>query len=143
MQPGDLSRRILFVEDDKDDVFLIQYACKRAGITEPMSFVENGQRAVAYLQAVGTADAPSLIFLDLNMPVMSGFDFLRWLRHHDKWRNVPVIVLTTSQNPADIASAYELGANAYVVKPSDPVELIEMFGAARTFWLTHNQVPSA
>lgn len=138
-------RTVLVVEDDKDDIFLLQHASKKAGMTGRMTFAENGKHAVELLQAlqaqpVAGSHAPELILLDLNMPVMNGLDFLRWLRNEPAWKKVPVIILTTSEDPRDVSSAYELGANAYTVKPNNPSELSDILKAVQHFWLTYNRV---
>lgn len=133
---------ILFIEDDNDDVFLLKRVCKTLGIG-PITFAANGRRAVEYLtpRLTGGGAADSLIFLDLNMPEMNGFDFLRWFRGEASMRTTPVIVLSTSENPSDMNTAYELGANAYLVKASDLNELTTMLRAAHTFWSQYNRLP--
>jgi two-component system, response regulator len=120
-----MSPTVLFVEDDADDVFLIQRACKSAQHDDPKEYLPNGKAAVDYLsQTVAQGRSlPRLIFLDLNMPLMGGLEFLSWLRNQPLLRNIPVVVLTTSVNPQDLATAYRSGANAYLVKPSSISEL--------------------
>jgi CheY-like chemotaxis protein len=136
------SAEILFVEDDEDDVLLLQHACKKAGILEQFTFFENGRRAVdalsIKLESGSKEIDPMLIFLDLNMPEMNGFEFLRWLRAQGRAGSIPVVILSTSENPADISLAYNLGANAYLVKSNTISELTEMISAARAFWLRYN-----
>jgi CheY-like chemotaxis protein len=131
--PSPQAQRILVVEDDKDDVFLIEYACTHACINAELSFAENGKHAIE--QLLDQSRAPDLILLDLNMPVMNGVDFLRWLRSQAAWQRLPVIIFTTSEDPRDIALSYELGANAYLVKPNIPSELSRILQAVQQFWL--------
>ena len=136
------ARRILFVEDDDDDVFLIKRACRNLGL-DRLDFASNGKLAAEFLRSLmataGTFEIP-LIFLDLNMPEMNGFEFLRWLRGEGPLRAVPVVIFSTSENPRDIESAYALGANAYMVKSSDTSELSKMISAADAFWRGYNRV---
>ncbi|HEY0433710.1 MAG TPA: response regulator [Chitinophagaceae bacterium] len=135
-----MSGHILFVEDDSDDVFLIQHAAKNAGLTQRLHFSANGKEAVEYLLPLVNSPAllPSLIFLDLNMPLMGGLEFLNWMRSQAALQTIPVIILTTSENPADIAAAYKAGANAFLVKPSVISELANMLIRATTLWLKDN-----
>src|SRR4051812_7831354 len=114
--PG-TSSVLLHVENDADDIFLTQRAFKKAGVTIPTPAVENGEQAVSYLLGKGKFQnrtdypLPSVILLDWNMPLMSGSDFLQWLRAQaGALRRVPVIVLTSSNNTSDMRQAYELGA---------------------------------
>lgn len=135
---------ILVVEDDKDDVFLLEHASKITGFPGSLTFAENGQQAVEWLenrqaQPPAAHDLPDLILLDLNMPVMGGLDFLRWLRSKSEFQKLPVLIFTTSQDPRDVESSYNLGANAYLVKPNSPTELSRMFRAAQNFWLADHR----
>jgi two-component system, response regulator len=143
---GVRSNTILLVEDDEDDVFLIRRACETAGIAGEITSAENGKAAVTFLEALSASPgaaqkSPEFIFLDLNMPVMNGLDFLRWLRSQARWRKLPVLVLTTSEDPRDISAAYELGANAYLVKPNSLADFAEMLRAVGSFWLRFNRSP--
>ncbi len=131
---------ILVVEDDKDDVFFLERAWKTAGLTGRLTFAENGREAVERLQnlksqPLAERDLPDLILLDLNMPVMGGLDFLRWLRSKSCFVKLPVLIFTTSQDPRDVESSYDLDANAYLVKPDTQIELSKMLKAAQNFWL--------
>jgi two-component system, response regulator len=139
------NKRILLVEDDVDDVFLIRHAFQRAGLNDQLSSAENGKAAVTLFETFAAQpdrkDAPEFIFLDLNMPIMNGLDFLRWLRSAARWRTLPVVILTTSEDPRDISAAYELGANAYLVKPSSPAAMTDMFKTVASFWFALNRSP--
>lgn len=139
-----MDTKIVFVEDDEDDIFLIDRACKAAGIDDERDFFTNGRAALNHLSNAATPEskttAVSLIFLDLNMPVMAGLEFLRWLRNQSALRHIPVVVLTSSENPQDLKSAYDAGANAYLVKPADLSQLTKMLGCATRFWLRYNRM---
>jgi len=99
---------------------------------------------IAYLQGANHfADReqyplPNLILLDLKMPRLSGFDVLAWLRHEEKCRWLPVIVLSSSNHEADVQRAYSLGANSYLVKPVAFDSLVEIVQAIERYWLTLN-----
>jgi len=137
------SENIVFVEDDADDIFLLKMACKKAGMTGSANFLENGRRAVEFfkpkLPLRENRSKPFLIFLDLNMPEMNGFEFLKWLRQEAAVSSVPVIILSTSENPMDIAKAYDVGANAYLVKANSIDDLTSLISVSLQFWTRLNR----
>ena len=111
--------RILLVEDDPDDIYIIRRIIGRAPISVDIQTCGNGQEALDYLESCGDADQrdlPDLILLDLNMPIMDGNEFIRRLRSESDHSALPVCVLTTSREEAVIQQAYEAGANAVVTK---------------------------
>jgi CheY-like chemotaxis protein len=132
MSSPSTDRTILLVDDNDDDVFLMQTIFRRIGIAAPMHVVQNGEEAVAYVAGKGEfADRqkyplPAMILLDLNMPRMNGFEFLKWLRQQPKLMRITVDVLTASNRPGDVERAFDAGANGYFVKPSRMEELSEM-----------------
>jgi len=139
-----VNRPLLFVEDDEDDIFIIRSTLEREGIGTNTNFVENGQMAVKYLESCLTSSLsanafPALIFLDINMPLMNGFEFLKWRREQPALQSIPVLMLTSSDSQHDISAAYELGANAYLVKPMSVSELSSLLKSAHEFWLNHNR----
>jgi CheY-like chemotaxis protein len=131
---------ILLIEDSEDDAFLLEKALNREGINCSLRRVENGVQAVSYLEGEGNhADRnispfPDVVFTDLNMPVMDGFEVLHWLKTHPKRSVLPVMVFSASADAGDIDRAYRLGANAYLVKPSSMVELQASVVVAHEFW---------
>ncbi|MCX5816495.1 MAG: response regulator [Proteobacteria bacterium] len=123
---------ILLVEDDSLSVRLIQRAFRKTGLTNPLQIVNDGEQAVAYLAGQSKyADRtdyplPALILLDLYMPRKSGHEVLAWMREQPGLKDLPVVVLTASQEPADIEKAYSLGAQSYLLKPMTPESLKEV-----------------
>ena len=123
---------ILHVEDDPNDTLLFQHACNKAGVIFDLQAVSDGDQAIAYLR--GAADFsdrlkhpfPKLILLDLKMPRVSGFDVLTWLQGENVFKQVPVVVLTSSNHDADVKRAYDLGAKSYLVKPVGFEALVEL-----------------
>ena len=113
---------ILLVDDNRDDAFMLTYALKHAGIPNPVEFVHDGEQAIKYLKGEGAyADRirfpiPELVLLDLQMPCVTGFEFLEWLRREPGLRHLPVIVLATINSAEDVLRAYQLGANAFLGK---------------------------
>jgi CheY-like chemotaxis protein len=139
---------ILYVEDREEDVFLLQYAFQEAGITNPLRIVSNGEEAIEYLSGQGKfADRkafplPSLMLLDLQLPLKMGLEVLDWIRQQPSFKSLIVIILSSSIHESDIRRAYELGANAFLVKPSDSKQLADMCQALNHFWFVHNQPAS-
>jgi len=123
---------ILHVEDDPNDTLLFQHACRKAGIVFDLQAVSDGDQAMAYLRGMNNFSdrskypLPQLILLDLKMPRVSGFDVLTWLQSQDGLKQVPVIVLTSSNHDADVKRAYALGAKSYLVKPVGFEALVEL-----------------
>jgi CheY-like chemotaxis protein len=133
-------RSILIVEDTPDDVVLLKAAIRRAKLTNPIQVVTDGEAAVQYLCGKGCfADraaypVPGAILLDLKLPKLNGFDVLQWLKEHEEYRVIPVMVLSASEIERDVARAYQLGANCYLVKPGTLTELVELMELAFRFW---------
>lgn len=142
-----MNRAVLLVEDLENDVFLINRTWAKAGIQIPLHSVSDGHLAIAYLAGDGAyADRqkyplPCLVLLDLKLPYLMGMDVLTWIRSQSHLRGLPVIILTSSALQRDIDEAYQLGANAFLVKPSDIFQLGEMVRLIRDFWLQANQLP--
>lgn len=141
-----MPRSILLVEDNEDDVFFFQTAAKKAGWTSPVVVAHNGRQAVEILSGVisdpSGATAFSLVLLDIKMPFMSGLEVLEWIREQAALRFLPVLMLSSSEQTADIKTAYRLGAASYLVKPSNPEELTNMLRVIDAYWLRHNRLPS-
>jgi CheY-like chemotaxis protein len=139
-------RTILQVDDDPNDVFLLRHAMKKVGLTNPVQVATDGRQAIGYLKGAGKfADRekfpmPSLVLLDLKLPYVMGLEVLKWIRRQPGAAPI-VILLTASAEDADIASAYKLGANAFLTKPSKAGDLEQMVTAIKDFWLTHNTFP--
>jgi CheY-like chemotaxis protein len=139
---------ILLVDDDSNDALLVRKAAQKTLEGIPISVVNNGQEAIEYLKGQGVyADRakypfPDIILLDLKMPVMNGFEVLRWVRAQPKLKRLPVIVLTGSVHEKDTKAAYEEGANSYLVKPANFNDLVETMRNVGDFWLGGTKLPS-
>lgn len=138
-------RTVLLVEDNEDDVELILYAFEKAGIVNPIVRLSDGDAAVGYVAGSGAyADRerhplPSLVLLDLKLPRRSGFEVLEAIRNHKATEHTPVVVLTSSDQTADIKLAYTQGANAYLVKPVSREALLTMVKTLDAFWIKLNR----
>ena len=147
MSPGSPHKPILVVEDDPTDREMIALAFKRAGVASPVVTVEDGQEALDYLQAQGRfwerhpEDLPAVIVLDLDMPRMDGFEFLRRVKPTPDLAAIPVVVLTTSEFDKDLSQSYALGAKSCITKPGDFERLVEVARTVHEYWCEINQVP--
>jgi CheY-like chemotaxis protein len=138
---------ILLAKDNEDYAVLFQRAMRSAKIEAGLEIVRDGCEAVAYLAGEEPyADRarhpfPKLVLLDLKMPRMDGFEVLSVVREKLGFRQLPVIVLTNSENPADIRRAYELGATSFFRKPDSLEGLDEMIHVLHAYWLKFNHFP--
>ncbi|MDH5475230.1 MAG: response regulator [Cyclobacteriaceae bacterium] len=136
----DKNKPILLVEDDLVDAMTVGRALKEVGITNEVHHVKNGEEAIDYLNNEENK-SPSLIFLDLNMPVMSGLEFLKERADNGgKYKQIPIIVLTTSKDDNDIAKCFDNYVAGYMVKPVDFYEFVEMIKSINSYW-TLSQSP--
>ncbi|MBZ0307501.1 MAG: response regulator [Anaerolineae bacterium] len=124
---------VLLVEDDKIDVMTIQRIFRELHILNPLVVASNGEEALAYLQG---ADRVGVILLDLNMPRMSGLEFLAHVKADEKLKSIPVVVLTTSAHEEDIQRAYALSVAGYMVKPVDYAQFVDMMKNIHGYWTT-------
>jgi chemotaxis family two-component system response regulator Rcp1 len=135
---------ILLVEDNDDDVFLTREAFDAASLRVNLHHVDNGEKCLQFLRREGVyadAPAPDLILLDMHMPVMNGHEVLAEIVKDDQLRHLPVVVLTTSYEAADIRKMYDLRCNSYITKPVDFENFVEMIGQLAGYWLTVVVVP--
>jgi CheY-like chemotaxis protein len=123
---------ILLVEDDPDDVFFLRQAFRKAGVRQAVRVVSDGRQAIDYLGGAGPYGdrarhpLPCLVLLDIKLPLESGLDVLRWLRGREEHKDLPVVMLTSSDLPADRAEASRHGIEAYQVKPMRMADLVRM-----------------
>ena len=132
---------VLLVEDDLNDIFLVKRAFKMAQVKNPLQVVTDGQEAMLYLRGEGKysdRDAyplPKLMVMDIRMPRRSGFEVLQWVKGSTgALRRIPIVIVSSSDNPDDINRAYELGANAYMVKPVDFRAVEHLFHSITQYW---------
>ena len=134
-------RPLLLIEDEESDVRFFERALSMAGATIPLRVARDGAEALAYLEGGGEfADrarhpVPLLVVLDLKLPQRSGLEILAWMRATPVLRDIPVVVLTSSQEPQDIARAQALGIDAYEVKPVHFPDLVKIVRSIRARWI--------
>ena len=139
-------RTILIAEDNANDLELTLAALQDNGVANEVVAVRDGAEAIDYLEQRGrfadrAGDNPVLALLDLKMPKVDGLEVLRYIKRHAALRAIPVVMLTSSREEADLIRSYELGANAYVVKPVDFGEFMNAVRRLGGFWAVVNEVP--
>jgi CheY-like chemotaxis protein len=138
---------ILLAEDREDDVLLIRRAFAQAKIVNPVQVVSDGEEAISYLAGTEKYDnrvefpLPALVLLDLKMPLVDGFEVLKWVRKQPELAALRIVVLTSSDNIRDINTAYELGANSFLVKPMDFENVVELGKLIQDYWLQMSKTP--
>ena len=146
MRPSALGRpvRILQVEDSPGDVRLTREVFREADVANDLVVVEDGERALAYLRGeppYADRERPDLLLLDLNLPRKDGREVLQELKADPALRRTPVIVLTTSAAERDIVESYDMAVNAYLTKPVDLSEFVEVVRSIECFWLRNAHLP--
>jgi CheY-like chemotaxis protein len=137
---------ILVAEDNDDDALLMRRVFGKSRILNPLQVVCNGRDVMSYLLGEGayqdreTYPIPVMLFLDLKMPVMNGFDVLQWIKKHESFRHLVVVVLSSSRSDKDVLRASYLGANSYLVKPGDFEQLAELMIKTTEFWLKYDRI---
>lgn len=138
---GRLSRFVvLVVEDHPGDADLIRLAFGRARPELPVRTVPDGESAIAYLSRQepyldrAKYPVPSVVLLDLGLPRMSGLEVLKWIRSRPEYHDMPVVILTSSEHPADLKDAYAAGTSSFIPKPTDGHGFIEMMNALCAYW---------
>lgn len=124
--------RILLVDDSDDDIFLVREAFKDSGVAHRLDAISDGEEALSFLREDG--NRPDVVLLDINMPRFSGFDVLEWVQSDPRLRDIPVVMLTTSDQPDDIRRATEGGARDYFRKPVEFSGLRELACSVLDRW---------
>jgi len=141
------NRAILLVEDNPSDVDLTKRAFEKKNLLNTLVVVHDGQEALDYLFGVGPyagrniADLPACVLLDLKLPKVDGVSVLKTIKTDARTRMIPVIVLTSSNEPRDVLTCYDLGTNSYIRKPVDFDEFVEAVSHLGLYWLMLNQPP--
>ena len=133
-------RSILLVEDNPMDVDLTLRAFKRRRVTNTIHVARDGEEALAWLPRWAAGEQwPAVVLLDLKLPKVDGLEVLRQLKQHPTLCVIPVVVLTTSAQGADLQAAYQLGANSYIVKPVEFEKFMDVSEKVDLYWTVVNQ----
>lgn len=144
---GDLVKavQILMVEDNPGDIELSKIALKDGKLINDLHIVEDGEAALDYLHQRGeykNAVHPDIILLDLNLPKISGREVLKDIKEDESLSSIPVIVLSSSEDAADIKESYSLNANSFVTKPVKVKDFIAVVSSIEHFWIEIVKLPS-
>lgn len=132
---------ILLVEDDPDHADLAVRALEKNRVADKVVVARDGEEALAHLFGGQSSEIPAMVLLDLKLPRMSGFEVLRRIRENEMTRFLPVVVLSSSDEDADLLRSYELGVNSYILKPVSFTDFVEVTRQVGTYWLKLNQTP--
>jgi CheY-like chemotaxis protein len=138
---------ILLAEDDENEFLLMKMAFGKIGVENVFRRVRNGEEVICYLKAADPFSDrqeypfPSLLLLDLKMPMMGGFEVLEWIRSQPRYQQLIVAILSASTNTDDVTHAYHSSANSYLVKPDTFGALVEMVSQIKGYWLDLNTIP--
>ena len=136
---------IVIIEDNPNDAELMVRSMKKNRLANSIIVLEDGELALDYFFSRGKYAGKKIvctdkvIFLDLKLPKISGLEILKKLKNNDKTKNIPVVVVSSSKQDPDIKTAYELGANSYVVKPIEYIDFVEMMNQLNLYWLVVNE----
>jgi len=140
MKTDSLHLPILLVEDNPMDVDLTLRAFARHKFANPVHVARDGEEALAWLPRWEAGEPrPSVILLDLKLPRVDGLEVLRQIKAHPELRVIPVVILTSSNEHSDMRSAYQLGANSYIVKPVNFDKFVEVAAQIELYWTVLNE----
>ncbi len=135
---------ILLVEDNPQDAELVIRALNQCMPANHLAHVSDGQQALDFLFDPATEEArkpPKVVLLDLKMPKVGGLEVLREIRANERTRLLPVVILTSSREDCDVAEAYRLGVNSFIVKPVDFENFLEVVSNMGSYWIDLNEAP--
>jgi two-component system response regulator len=139
-------RTVLLVEDSLADAEMAMDALAETHLAIPVVHVEDGVECMEYLQSTGAWTGrepgdPAVVLLDIKMPRMDGLEVLTRMREDERMRRIPVVILSSSHEESDLARSWDLGANAYVIKPVDVDQFFEAVRTLGRFWALLNEAP--
>lgn len=133
---------ILLVEDNEGDIFLTREAFEESKLVNNITVIRDGKEAINFFKELdGPATAPDLVLLDVNLPKVSGQEVLMFIKNNDKYKSIPVIMLTTSSSEKDILQSYNNHVNCYITKPIDVSDFIRAMTKIEDFWINIVSVP--
>ena len=138
---------ILIADDDMEDIILIIEALKETRLKNNIQSVKNGEELLQYLLNKGTYSdkkkypTPGIVLLDLNMPKKDGYEALKEIKENKHLKNIPVIILSTSNSLEDILRTYRIGANSFITKPANYVGMVEAMNNVQKYWFQTVALP--
>lgn len=138
---NNIAVEVLLIEDNPEDAELTIRVLKKNNLANNLVHLQDGEEALEFLFAKGNNNIPKLILLDLKMPKVDGIEVLKKIKADDQRKIIPVVILTSSKEERDIIESYNLGVNAYVVKPVEFEKFVSAVANLGLFWLILNQPP--
>ena len=132
---------ILLVEDDEGDIELTQISFQRSKLLNNLHIARDGIEALEFLRSPPDKLQPDLILLDLNMPRMDGYEFLKIVKMDEGLKKIPIVVLTTSESEEDVLKSYDLHANAFISKPVGMEGLMSVINRMAEYWFAVVKLP--
>ncbi|MBN2348849.1 MAG: response regulator [Bacteroidales bacterium] len=132
-----IHKPILIIDDNTSDILLLERALKRINFKNKIFSAFDGEEAISFLENP-LNEVPLLILLDLNMPKMNGLEFLRSIKTQSRIKDIPIIILTGSNEERDRQESFLLGVSGYLIKPVDPIQLIEVMKTIDIYSSSHN-----
>jgi len=130
------SINILLVEDNEGDILLTTEALEESKIINKVTVIRDGKAAINFFEALNNKDEhPDLVLLDVNLPKMSGHEVLNYIKNNEKYKRIPVIMLTTSSSEKDIMQSYNSHVNCYITKPIDVADFVVAIAKVQDFWI--------
>jgi CheY-like chemotaxis protein len=142
--PAPHAIEVLLLEDEAADAYLVKIALRENKILARLHHVVDGCEGLGFLQKKGDyckAPRPDLILLDLNMPRMNGYEFLAAVKNDERFKSIPIVVLTTSDVESDVLTSYQLGAASYISKPTGMDQFISMIYKLSEYWISTVNLP--
>lgn len=136
------SIHILLIEDNEGDILLTTEAFEESRITNQITVIRDGKAAIDYFEILGAKDnIPHLVLLDINLPKKNGHEVLSYIKNNEKYKYIPVIVLTTSSSEKDILLSYKNHVNCFITKPIELNEFMQAIAKIEDFWINIVSIP--
>jgi CheY-like chemotaxis protein len=136
------SINILLVEDNEGDILLTTDALEECKIINEVNIQRDGRQAIAFFENLQPGEpVPDIVLLDINLPKMSGQEVLMFIKNNDKFKHIPVIMLTTSSSEKDIMTSYKNHVNCYITKPIEVTDFIKAVAKIEDFWINIVSIP--
>ena len=134
---------ILLVEDNEGDILLTMEAFEESKIVNKIRVIKDGKQAISFFETLmAKDDMPNLILLDINLPKVSGHEVLMYIKNSERFKTIPVIMLTTSSSEKDIMVSYKNHVNCYITKPIDVTDFMKAILKIEDFWINIVSIPS-
>ncbi len=136
------SIHILLIEDNEGDILLTTEALEDSRIINKISVIKDGEKAIAFFGGLTANDnVPDLVLLDINLPRKSGHEVLLYIKSHNNYKQIPVIMLTTSSSDKDILASYKNHVNCYITKPIEVQDFMKAITKIEDFWINIVSIP--